>query len=62
MRYHIYDANLVSLPVVIESENDVWIDYRDYNGQAFDTYNDNILVKELIDSDKFLKLVLKWND
>lgn len=62
MRYHIYDADLVSLPVVIDSKDDVWIDYRDYNGQAFDTYNDNILVKELIDSDKFLKLVLKYHN
>jgi len=62
MRYHIYDGNLTSLPIVIDDEKDKWIDYRDYNGEAFDTYEKNILIKELIDSDKFLKLVLKYHN
>jgi phosphotransacetylase len=62
MRYHIYDADLVTLPVVIDDENDTWIDYRNYNGNAYDTYEKNILIKDLIDSDKFLKLVLKYHN
>jgi len=62
MRYHIYDGDLIPLPICPDDENNVWVDYREYNGDAYAAYGNNILVKELIESDKFLKLVLKYHN
>lgn len=58
MRYHIYDKDK-DLVHYISNDKDVWVDYRDYRGEASAP---DILVKETIESDKFLKLVLKYHN
>lgn len=59
MRYHIFDKYIFN-DNPVNDEFNVWLDYRDYNGQA--NPDTDVLVKELIDSDKFLKLVLKYHN
>lgn len=58
MRYHIFDKDKFLIKP-IDDNKDIWLDYRDYKGEASET---DILVKEIIESDKFLKLVLKYHN
>ena len=59
MRYHIYDSSKVDWLEESDDKNK-WIEYREYNGEA--EPGKDILVKETIDSDKFLKLVIKYHN
>lgn len=60
MIYHIYDSSKVDWLGESDDKNNIWIEYREYNGEA--EPDKDILVKETIESDKFLKLVLKYHN
>lgn len=57
MIYHIYDKEKLTSVPANDNENQ-WFDFNDF--YAFDGANDNdIIVKELINSDDFLRLILR---
>ena len=57
MIYHIYDKTKLN-DVPARDDKNCWIDFNDF--YAFDGVNSNdILVKELVNSDDFLRLILK---
>lgn len=59
LNIHIYDKNKENIkPSLVNNETDIWVDYRDYHKDW--TYNYQIrLVKENVNSDDFLKVILK---
>ena len=59
LNIHIYDKNKENIkPSLVNNETDIWVDYRDYHKDW--AYNYQIrLVKENVNSDDFLKVVLK---
>lgn len=56
MIYHIYDKNKL-LNVPCNDDKNCWVDFRDFYNLKGVT-NDDILVKELVNSDDFLRMIL----
>lgn len=59
LNIHIYDKDKEYInPISLNNDNNIWVDYRDYSKDYTHNY-DIRLVKENVNSDDFLKLILK---